>query len=294
MKKRILFGLIMIAVVFGLLYLDWRLEQLRAGENNGRAAGTLTSVRGLPLAAVFLALTVVAFVEMARLASAGGVQILPVTGLLASALLATLPFWWQFIEPLRGPDGADVLLLLGLVVPAAFLEQMIRHRTDDALRRIGSTLLTILYLGVGGALVLHIRLARGVPTLIMFLAAVKFTDIGAYFTGSAVGRHKLIPWLSPGKSWEGLFGGLVAAAGLSILTAWVFGIEQIAVWEAAVFGAAVGVAGQFADLCESLLKRSAKLKDSGALVPEFGGVLDIIDSPLLAAPAACVLLAVLG
>jgi phosphatidate cytidylyltransferase len=65
-------------------------------------------------------------------------------------------------------------------------------------------------------------------------------------------------------------------------------------WEAAVFGAVVGLVGQFADLCESLLKRAANTKDAGALVPEFGGLLDILDSPLLSAPVAMVLLKLWG
>ncbi|MCP4379805.1 MAG: phosphatidate cytidylyltransferase, partial [bacterium] len=117
-------------------------------------------------------------------------------------------------------------------------------------------------------------------------------DIGAYFTGSAIGKHKLIPWLSPGKSWEGLIGGLVTAAGVSILITHLAGLE-IAIWQSAIFGVVIGLAGQFGDLCESLLKRSAKLKDSSKMVPEFGGILDIIDSPLLAAPVAYALFAIM-
>jgi phosphatidate cytidylyltransferase len=174
-------------------------------------------------------------------------------------------------------------------VAGVFLEQMIRHRLDAALARVGATLLAVAYLGVGAAVMLAIRVDKGVPALILFLAAVKCTDIGAYFTGSAIGRHKLIAWLSPGKSWEGLFGGLAAAAGVSMLVVWLLGMRMSLAW-AAGFGVIVGAVGQFADLCESLLKRSAKIKDSGALVPEFGGVLDVLDSPLLAAPAAYVLL----
>jgi phosphatidate cytidylyltransferase len=127
--------------------------------------------------------------------------------------------------------------------------------------------------------------------LVIFLAAAKFTDIGAYFTGSFIGKHKMIPWLSPGKSWEGLVGGLATAAGISVLLAWLL-LEgdqpPLRMW--AIFGPVVGLAGQFGDLCESLLKRAAGAKDSGALVPEFGGVLDMLDSVLLSAPVATVVL----
>ena len=127
----------------------------------------------------------------------------------------------------------------------------------------------------------------------MFLAAVKFADVGAYFTGSAIGRHKLIRWLSPHKSWQGLIGGLAAAAGVSLLIVAALKIDGIHLWQAAVFGVVVGLAGLFGDLCESLLKRSANMKDSGSAVPGFGGVLDILDSPLLAAPIAYLLLAMM-
>ncbi|RPI58417.1 MAG: CDP-archaeol synthase [Planctomycetaceae bacterium] len=128
----------------------------------------------------------------------------------------------------------------------------------------------------------------------MFLVAVKCTDIGAYFTGSAIGRHKLIPWLSPGKTWEGLLGGMAAAAGVSVLAVWAMDIHiagsALPFWRAVVFGVVVGLIGQFGDLSESLMKRSVNVKDSGAVVPEFGGVLDILDSPLLAAPAGYLML----
>ena len=146
-----------------------------------------------------------------------------------------------------------------------------------------------MYLSIGAAMILMINQGYGVPIFVLFLVAVKGTDIGAYFTGSFIGKHKLIPWLSPGKTWEGLIGGLAFAAGASILVVHLMGI-WLAFWQAAVFGVVVGLAGQFGDLCESLLKRSANLKDSGAAVPEFGGVLDILDSPLLAAPVAYALL----
>jgi phosphatidate cytidylyltransferase len=194
----------------------------------------------------------------------------------------------------RFSSEGTLLLGLGLIVMLVFAEQMIRRQTTDALKRLGATFLTIAYLGLGGALVLAIRMQYNVPVLVLFLVAVKFTDIGAYFTGSAIGRHKLIPWLSPGKSWEGLAGGLIVGAGASTLAAWALEVSlsrwPLPLWTAAVFGAAVGLAGQFADLCESLLKRSTGVKDSGAVLPEYGGILDILDSPLLSAPVAYLLL----
>jgi phosphatidate cytidylyltransferase len=280
---RIVFGAIMIAGLAGVLAVEYY-EPWPA----------MADIQGFPLAAVIVVLCVMALRELKRIASAAGAGLLGVSGTVGTLLVATQPIWHKFIPMnfVLMMTVGDVWCMIGLIVAGVFLEQMIRWRLDAALARVGATVLAVAYLGVGAAIILAIRGDRGdkgVPALILFLAAVKCADIGAYFTGSAIGRHKLIPWLSPGKSWEGLFGGLAAAAGAGVLVVWLFGMRMPLGW-AAAFGVIVGAVGQFADLCESLLKRSAKLKDSGNLVPEFGGVLDVIDSPLLAAPAAYVLL----
>lgn len=307
--KRILYGTIMIVVLSALLALDWGLEcHLRERKYEMIHSSPLY---GLPLAVIVLALALAAYRELSRLARAAGVRLLSVTGVLCTLGVATFPYWWRMVDArlhIGNPFyKLPTLCLLGLVVLAVLGEQVVRRRVDDAFHRVSGTLLAVLYLGVGGALILRVRFVGQVPTLVLFVAAVKCADIGAYFTGLAIGRHKMIPWLSPGKSWEGLVGGLAAAAGVSMLIVRVLDMEALAPFmegmapaiaemtlgEAAVFGLAVGLAGQFGDLCESLLKRSAQVKDSGSLVPEFGGVLDILDSLLLAAPVALVLLAVL-
>ena len=280
---RIVFGAIMIAALACVLAVEYY-EPWPA----------MMDIRGLLLAAVIVVLCVMALRELKRITSAAGAGLLGVSAHLGTLLVATQPIWHKCI-PLNFVlmmTVGDVWCMIGLIVAGVFLEQMIRHRLDAAVARVAATVLAVAYLGVGTAIVLAIRVDKGVPALILFLAAVKCSDIGAYFTGSAIGRHKLIAWLSPGKSWEGLFGGLAAAAGVSILVVWLFGMRMSLAW-AAIFGCVVGAIGQFADLCESLLKRSARIKDSGALVPEFGGVLDVLDSPLLAAPAAYVMLSLL-
>jgi phosphatidate cytidylyltransferase len=280
MGKRIVFGSLMILAVAGLLYADWWLETWARAD----------WAAGLPVAACLLALALAGLREVGKLTSSVGVELLPVSAGVAVAGLATLPVWWPLAAD-APPTGAGVLAAASLSLAAVFAEQMLRARTADALRRVAATLLAVIYLGAGAALLVAIRTDFGVPALLLVLAAVKITDIGAYFTGSFLGRHKLIPWLSPGKSWEGLAGGLTAGAGIAMLAAGVLGPETLTLAEAALLGAVLGLAGQFADLCESLLKRSAEVKDAGAVVPEFGGVLDILDSPLLAAPVGYALLA---
>lgn len=294
MKVRIAFGAVMMAVIVGLLYWDWHLQDTSA-----------TDVIGWPMAALVALLAAVGFLEIDRMARAVGASTLRVSGLLCTVGLATVPVWGQAVFhimlPMGGLEFTPVLLMtFGLM--AIFFEQMAVHRTEDAMRRIAATTLGVMYVGMGSCLVLNLRVELGVPFLVLFLAAVKFTDIGAYFTGSFLGKHKLIPWLSPGKTWEGLAGGLVFAAVVSVLVAWALKIDRFGpvdhdaplaqylaagvLWRYVLFGVLVGAVGQFADLCESLLKRAAGVKDSGALVPEFGGVLDIADSPLLSVPVA--------
>jgi phosphatidate cytidylyltransferase len=248
-------------------------------------------------------LVLAAFLEMLSLLKTKGVDVLWFSGMIGTAALATCPFWWQFLEITptpETPDGLQMLLLMSLILMAIFVEQMFQRASEMALLRIGGTALSVLYLGVGGALILIIRMTYGVPMLVVFLAAAKFTDMGAYLVGSLLGRHKLVPGISPGKSWEGLFGGLASgaigsAAAVLILRQIPTTLQpNLSILQAALFGLIVGAAGQLSDLAESLLKRSAHVKDSGAVLPEFGGVLDIIDSLVFASPIAIILLSLMG
>ena len=279
---RVVFGAIMTAAACGLLVLDHM--GLLAGEY---LDGTILSL-------AMAVLLVLAAREIGKLSRAAGTDTLPVSATVGALLIGTMPFWRQLSMIAYDLDG--LWIVPGLIVAIVFLEQMVRRRVEGAFGRVAATMLAIFYLGIGGAAMLTIRMDWGVGVLALFLAAVKGTDMGAYFTGALIGRHKLIPWLSPGKSWEGLIGGLAAAAGASVLVTWAFRELPQAFYldlplrKAAVFGVVVGLAGQFGDLCESLLKRSAQVKDSGALVPEFGGVLDVLDSLLIAAPAAYLVL----
>ena len=122
----------------------------------------------------------------------------------------------------------------------------------------------------------------GVAWMLAVLLGTAACDTGAYLVGSMIGRHKMIPHVSPGKTWEGLAGGVlgavVAAAALS-------GILKIGLIPAALLGLLICAAAVSGDLCESLLKRAAGVKDSGNLIPGHGGVLDRVDSILFVLPA---------
>jgi phosphatidate cytidylyltransferase len=189
-------------------------------------------------------------------------------------------------------QGTLALVVAGLALMLLFVHQVARYRRQEVIRRIGSTLLAVVYLGVGLALILAIRIDFGLWAVALYLLTVKATDTGAYVVGSAWGRHKLIPWLSPGKSWEGLAGGIVAAGAVGAIFAAASGDWAVlGVAPAAIFGLVLGVFGQGADLAESAMKRDAGIKDSGTSIPGFGGVLDVLDSLLLSSPAAYILLA---
>jgi phosphatidate cytidylyltransferase len=168
-----------------------------------------------------------------------------------------------------------------------------RHRTFQGIvASAGGTLLTFVYLGLMFGAVLALRREHTIWTLLWVLMVIKSSDIGAYFTGKSIGRHKLIPWLSPGKTWEGLLGGMVFAAlagavGLWLLHNYDAGAASLPKPRAGVSAGAVFAGpGLGGDLVMSLFKRDAGIKDSSTLLPGFGGVLDVLDSPLLVTPAA--------
>lgn len=120
------------------------------------------------------------------------------------------------------------------------------------------------------------------PRLVLFLILlVVAADVGAYFGGRQFGRHKLAPRVSPGKTWEGVAGGMVAAALMAVIGGYWFNVQPVVF---ALLCTVVVAASVVGDLTESLFKRHAGLKDSGSLLPGHGGVLDRVDSVTAAAP----------
>lgn len=142
----------------------------------------------------------------------------------------------------------------------------------------------------------HLLTAKsvGLYYVVWVFVATKFTDVGGLLIGVPFGKHKIAPTISPAKSWEGCFGGLAASAGASALFAWLlrdgFGIAFMVPWKAAVLALPIAVLSIPSDLIESVFKRLAGAKDSGATIPGIGGALDLIDSMVLTSPAALILL----
>lgn len=285
LRHRLIFGTAMLAGLLGLLWLDWYVE---VATTDGATPG----VRGVGLLLLLALALPPASRELTRLFTAGRAHPFPVISAVGSALLALHAFSLQHV-PLQ-PYGTSTF---AAIVVGGMLAAAIRcawaKEVHDAILRMSGTVLATLYLGGLGWFLMALRVKwspdedgfRGsTMVVVMILLVVKFTDIGAYFGGRLFGRHKLIPWLSPAKTWEGLISGLLVAAAMGIVCA--PQVSNLLWWKAAIFGVLIGGVGQLGDLLESMLKRDAGVKDSGTLIPGFGGVLDVIDSPLLAAPFA--------
>jgi len=255
---------------------------------DGWLDGTLTAsaaddkpVQGTILCILIALLVIPAQLELSKLAAAKNLKIFSPISIIASILFATSWYWPQFlqIEPRIYLYSISAFVLMALL-----LYQYIGYGTSAVLANCGANYFSIIYLGLLGAFVLAVRIDFGPWALLMFVFVVKSADIGAYSFGSLFGKHKFSPEISPGKSWEGMAGAVATATIVAILFA--TSCDIMAWWSAVIFGFCFAFIGQMGDLAESMIKRDAKQKDSASRVPGFGGILDILDSPLLAAPFA--------
>ncbi|MBR4834096.1 MAG: phosphatidate cytidylyltransferase [Thermoguttaceae bacterium] len=205
--------------------------------------------------------------------------------------------FWAFSDGAQWKTAAfasvHTLLAIAAGVLIAFVGEMLRFKLPGGhLINLTGAVFAIVYVGLLGSFLVMLRIAYGVPALVSMIAVAKLCDVGAYTVGRLIGRHKMAPSLSPGKTIEGAVGGIAFA----ILGAWLSvavlfplttGEPSRTTWGGVViYGLAVGLAGMLGDLAESLIKRDVMRKDSGTNVPGFGGFLDIYDSLLLAAPVA--------
>jgi len=301
-KQRVAIGTGLIALLVGLVWLDARLSELRPEPIDLSPAaidwrGLVFDGGLITLVAAALVLGVV--VELARMVRAAGAN--PVTwwAALVGVLLTIHPHVaWHVV----GADPQEVaLLLLAAGLVGSVLAVMARKRTAGALMDVASTWFIATYCGYLASFAVRMRQempgGAGAWAVLYFIAVVKFADIFAYGTGLLFGRRKLAGWLSPGKTVEGFIGGLIGAMLTAVLLWWlggiIEGVQQVVSgsWlHAAAIGLVLGGVGQVGDLMESLLKRGAEQKDSGRLLPGFGGLFDLLDSPLVAAPVAWLLL----
>ncbi|MHC4629626.1 MAG: phosphatidate cytidylyltransferase [Planctomycetota bacterium] len=275
-RYRLFFGTLMTAFFVAVVILDGWID----GALTSSAADD-SAIQGTIFCLLVALLAIPAQIELSRLAAANGLRIFLGVSIITSILLGTARYWQQLVA---FELEAYLLFLLAFALLMVVLQQYISYGTKAVLANCGATYFSIAYLGLLSSFCVTIRIEFGLWHLLMFVFVVKCADIGAYAIGTLLGKHKFSPRISPGKSWEGMGGAVAAAALVAIGLA--IGCGIMSWWLAIVFGVCFAFIGQMGDLVESMIKRDAEQKDSGQKVPGFGGVLDIIDSPLVAAPFA--------
>ena len=244
------------------------------------------------LLALTLLLAVLAVWEFARICCADGRHTMNRVVLTCSALVLPVAVFVSC----RLPEVnvlLGVALYLSVLLLAFIVELYARH--ENPIGNLGLMALAQVYIVLPLSLLALLAFAplqaAGRPFWAVPIALYVFlwlNDSGAYLIGSWLGRHKLFPRISPGKTWEGTVGGAVVAVGAAVVFAHVFPFMSL--WRWMGLALVVVLFGTWGDLTESLIKRTLGLKDSGKLLPGHGGILDRIDSMLLAIPAAVVYL----
>jgi phosphatidate cytidylyltransferase len=239
------------------------------------------------LAPLFVALALASMVlglyEFWLLAKRRGIKPDVAVGFVSAAALFTVFYFDRSYE-------APVLLLLILpaLTIAALSASMLRGAPfENMISSVGATVLGVMYVALLGGHLVAVRMGfeqqRAAHLLSFFFLVIMGSDTGAYYTGRALGRHKLAPKISPGKTWEGAFGGMAASLLMAALAHYWF-FPELPLKAALPLAALMNVLGVLGDLTESALKRGAGAKDAAQILPGHGGLLDRLDSLLFNAP----------
>lgn len=238
--------------------------------------------------ALLALLLIVGMREFYTLTEARGAAPQRIVGLVAGLVLLALNFAVvcddiQILGSANRTFAFGMAFLL-LLLPVMFICELFRRRENPAVN-IATTLLGVIYVALPFSLMCYFPIIASEewsPGVMMFYIFIIWAnDVFAYLVGMSLGRHRLCERLSPKKSWEGFFGGLLGAVALGLLAARLLGADYLAWAGLALVAAVTGVLG---DLAESMFKRAAGVKDSGRLIPGHGGVLDRFDAMLLSAP----------
>lgn len=293
LRWRLLLGAALILTLTGLCWLDYR-----CGQPDSFCRP------GMVLLPVAIALAAAAAGEFLWLTAAQSLQPLPwvVYGgnvlIVAASGYSALKLDRPGAAPLTDIGWPLLALLAGSI--AAFLGEMRRYQKPGGVTvNLALAVFSLVYIGVEMGTIVQLRVlggnAAGLVQLAALVAVVKMGDIGAYTVGRLFGRHKLAPTLSPGKTIEGAVGAVLfgtLAAGLVFERLAPAVLPELEIGHVGlpfgwvVYGIVVSLAGLVGDLAESLLKRDLGRKDSSSWMPGFGGILDVLDSLLLAAPVA--------
>jgi phosphatidate cytidylyltransferase len=240
--------------------------------------------------AIMIWLTWAGLAEFYNLANRRGLAFFKGWGIASGILLTTTTFFILSGSEFRAAHLSHIeTLFLALLVLALCLRQLFSSSNLAGLLAISTTLLGFLYVPWLLNFIQKIYFfpqINGRAYVFYFILVTKFSDMGAYITGSLFGRHKMFPRISPGKTWEGFAGAIIFSAAASLGFAHLARqqLEWLNPVHALILGTLLGSAAVLGDLVESLFKREASVKDSGQLFPGIGGILDLLDSLLFNAP----------
>jgi phosphatidate cytidylyltransferase len=263
----------------------------KSGRNLPVAAAVGVVLGGLVIATLFTvkatflifmgAAIAVALWEITRALRGAGISV-PAIPIAAAGLGMWLSeYWWN----------SRAVLAFGVLGVVAIIAIRLIRGPDGYLRDVSAGVFVLGYLPFPALFVVAMLAAPdGARRVLIFVVLTVCVDIGGYFAGSTLGRHPMAQLISPSKTWEGLAGSVLAC-----LVAGAVGVPWLLhghVWQGLLTGAATGVAAVLGDLAESAIKRDLKIKDMGSILPGHGGIMDRLDSLLIAAPVAWLLLTV--
>ncbi len=290
---RLISAAIIISAILTVAYFDY---QLGSSDSLGHV--------GVFLVPVVILLTGMAAQELTNMIASRNPstpQSIVIGGAMVTIACACAPVLWK-VYPVDCPVGKLGWNTLGLsmAVAIAIVFEMIRFKAaEKVISNLAYSIFVIVYAGFLMGFLAGLRFYDsnevGMTALMSLLVTVKLSDAGAFFVGKMFGRHKLAPKMSPAKSVEGAIGAVVTGAIGSVaffmwIAPWLAdGKVTAPIWASALFGVVIAVTGMVGDLFESIIKRDFKAKDSSSWLPGLGGILDIFDSILAAAPAAYVL-----
>jgi phosphatidate cytidylyltransferase len=237
----------------------------------------------------------IALLEFYRMLDHAHLPNFKITGLICGTIMLAGSFhYFSKIGP-AGSYDFEVAVLLFFLLTMFTRQLFARLRHDEPLQTMAYTLFGLLYVlwlfnFITKIVYLTPRASVGMVTgqfyVLYLIAVTKFSDMGAYLTGSVIGRHLMVPQISAKKTWEGFFGalGFALACSLALFKLMPGHLSMLTWTHATILGLLLGFAAIIGDLAESIIKRSTGVKDSGNLLPGIGGALDLIDSLLFTAP----------
>jgi len=286
-RERVVIAIFAFALILGIVWLDWRFD------THAGSLVVITLVGAFGLAELYGILTRIGLAPDGKFGVGAIVLLLGSRGVLP---------WLEV-----GPDVSRsiVMGLFSMIIVAPFVSIIFTQgpkypKGREEFDRAAATLLGLLYVWVLLSFLLELRLVtteaggtstiKGLYLVLILVFSVKLGDSFAYLVGRTIGSTPF-SWVSPKKTWEGAAASVLGAAGVAVLLGLLLGFVW---WRMLIFGVVTNSAGQLGDLVESLFKRRSGMKDSGTLLREIGGFLDLLDSLLFAAPVAYLLVLLLG